>query len=76
MMDSQNIVNYMQEDIKADLIEEFPKVKIAEHTKLMPALIKIAKYTGTKFIFVIMNGMLCAENLRVNHRSWISMLIF
>ncbi len=48
-----NIVKYMQEDIKAELIDEFPEAKIAEHTKLMPALMKIAKYTGTKFVFVI-----------------------
>ena len=48
-----NIVKYMQEDIKADLMEEFPEAEISEHTKLMPALIKIAKHTGTKFIFVI-----------------------
>ncbi len=48
-----NIVTYMQEDIKADLIEEFPDVNLAEQTKLMPALIKIAKHTGIKFIFVI-----------------------
>lgn len=48
-----NIVKYIQEGIKADLIEEFPEVKIHEHTKLMPALMKVAKHTGTRFIFVI-----------------------
>lgn len=48
-----NIVKYIQEGIKADLIEEFPEVKILEHTKLMPALMKVAKHTGTRFIFVI-----------------------
>lgn len=48
-----NIVKYIQEDIKEDLIEEFPEVNISERTKLMPALMKVAKYTGTKFIFVI-----------------------
>lgn len=48
-----NIVKYIQEDIKEDLIEEFPEVNISERTKLMPALMKVAKHTGTKFIFVI-----------------------
>ena len=49
----KNIVKYIQEDIKEDLIEEFPEVNIPEHTKLMPALMKVAKHTCTKFIFVI-----------------------
>lgn len=48
-----NIVRYIQEDIKEDLIEEFPDVNITERMKLMPALAKIVNHTGTKFIFVI-----------------------
>lgn len=48
-----NIVKHIQEDIKADLIEEFPDIEITESTRLMPALMKVAKHTGIKFIFVI-----------------------
>lgn len=48
-----DIVKHIQEDIREDLIEEFPEVCIAERTRLMPALMKVAKHTGIKFIFVI-----------------------
>lgn len=48
-----NIVKYMQEDIKEDLIESFPEVNIPERMKLMPAMMKIAQQTDTKFFFII-----------------------
>lgn len=48
-----NIVKYIQEDIKEDLKEAFPDIAINERVKLMPALMKIAQHTGRKFIFVI-----------------------
>lgn len=48
-----DIVKHIQEDIREDLMEEFPEVNITERTKLMPALMKVVKHTGVKFVFVI-----------------------
>ena len=48
-----NIVMYMQEAIKADLVEEFPDVAIGKQDKLMASLMKVARHTGVKFMFII-----------------------
>lgn len=51
--DEDNIVRYIQEDIKEELMELFPDVKFSKREVLMTALMNVARQTGTKFICII-----------------------
>lgn len=48
-----NIVNYIQREIKEDVLEAYPEVKVKEDDDLMAVLLRIAIQTGDRFIFLI-----------------------
>lgn len=47
------IVNHIQEEIKEDVLEAYPDVKVKEKDDLMAALLRISMQTGDRFIFLI-----------------------
>lgn len=49
----KNIVKYLQDDVKKDVVEAYQNVKIYDNDDLMEALLRIAMQTGDRFIMVI-----------------------
>lgn len=47
------IVNHIQEEIKEDVLEAYPDVKVKEKDDLMAVLLRISMQTGDRFIFLI-----------------------
>ena len=52
-MNDSCVVLRMQQELKADVLEAYPKVKIDEVDDLMNTLLKIATQTGERFIMII-----------------------
>jgi hypothetical protein len=49
----EDIVPRMDADLKSDVLEAYPQVKVKEEDDLMGALIRIAASTGDRFFFII-----------------------
>lgn len=47
------LVDHIQSEIKEDVLEAYPDVKVKEADDLMAALLRIATQTGERFIFMI-----------------------
>lgn len=47
------LVDHIQSEIKEDILETYPDVKVKENDDLMGALLRIAEQTGDRFIFLI-----------------------
>ena len=50
---NDDIVRMIDAELKADLLDSYPDVKVREEGDLMECLIRIAAATGEKFIFII-----------------------